>query len=142
MVAENREGRVAKLAGIGGKRGTKGVVCADGMGGDEQGVGIWWRSRAGENAVCKAGGEFKRSCAERMASPRATAPSFPLFLSPYRSPTLAWPRFPMRFRVTYTGKRGVGRQREREREGKKERETRTQIERKREGNRHGPRAKR
>lgn len=38
--------------------------------------GGWWQSRAGENAVCKAGGEFKRSCAERMASPRATLPRF------------------------------------------------------------------
>lgn len=44
------------------------------------GGGGWWRSRAGENAVCKAGGEFKRSCAERMASPRATLSRF---LSPF-----------------------------------------------------------
>ena len=48
--------------------------------------GGWWRSRAGENAVCKAGGEFKRSCAERMASPRATLPrSSSLSLSLSRS---------------------------------------------------------
>jgi len=30
-----------------------------------------WRRTVGENAVCKAGGEFERSCAERIASPRA-----------------------------------------------------------------------
>lgn len=35
------------------------------------GVTRGWRRTVGENAVCKAGGEFERSCAERIASPRA-----------------------------------------------------------------------
>lgn len=55
--------RVPRVMGGGGSRFRKGG-------------GGWWQSRAGENAVCKAGGEFKRSCAERMASPRATLPRF------------------------------------------------------------------
>lgn len=77
-----RAGRERKVD-IGGKQGaTRGVgvrvprVMGGGGSRFRKGGGGWWQSRAGENAVCKAGGEFKRSCAERMASPRATFPRF------------------------------------------------------------------